>query len=66
MDADLKLLGKGEVRIPSIGMGTRGIGDYGTRDTSTVKKAVEALQQGIELGMWLIDTVELYGAGHYD
>jgi len=60
----LKALGKSEVRIPSIGMGTWGIGGYGTRDTSRDKEAVEALQQGIELGMWLIDTAEMYGAGH--
>ena len=64
MDADLKVLGKSEIRIPSIGMGTWGIGGYGVRDISTDKEAVAALQRGIELGMWLIDTAELYGAGH--
>lgn len=61
---DLKVLGKSEVRIPSIGMGTWGIGGYGTRDTTRNKEAIEALQQGIELGMWLIDTAEMYGACH--
>jgi len=64
MDADLKVLGKSGVRIPSIGLGTWGIGGYGVRDTSTDREAVAALQRGIELGMWLIDTAELYGAGH--
>lgn len=64
MDTDLKVLGKSGVRIPSIGMGTWGIGGYGVRDTSRDREAMESLQRGIELGMWLIDTAELYGAGH--
>lgn len=61
---DLKLLGKTGMAVPSIGMGTWGIGGYGTRDTAGDKEAIEGLQKGIELGMRLIDTAELYGAGH--
>lgn len=61
---DLKALGRSGVRIPSIGMGTWGIGGHGSRDTSRDREAIEALQQGIELGMWSIDTAEMYGAGH--
>ena len=45
-------------------LGTWGIGGYGARDTSRDKEAIEALQRGIELGMWLIDTAEMYGVGH--
>ncbi|MDH5364892.1 MAG: aldo/keto reductase [Dehalococcoidia bacterium] len=43
-----------------------GIGGYGARDTSRDKEAIEALQRGIELGMWLIDTAEMYGVGHLE
>lgn len=28
------------------------------------KEAVETLQRGIGSGMWLIDTTEMYAAGH--
>ena len=64
MNADLKTLGKSGVKIPSIGMGTWGIGGWGAPDTSRDKEAVEALQRGIQLGMWLIDTAEIYGRGY--
>ena len=64
MNAGLKILGKSEVKIPGIGMGTWGIGGWGAPDTSRDEEAVEALQRGIQLGMWLIDTAEIYGRGH--
>lgn len=64
MYTDLKVLGKSEVKIPSIGLGTWGIGGYRTRDTSKDREAIGALQRGIELGMCLIDTAEMYGDGH--
>ena len=60
----MKELGKTGVRVPSIGMGTWEIGGYGRRDSSNDKEAIAALQKGIELGMRLIDTAELYRAGH--
>ena len=50
--------------VPSIGMGTWGIGGFGYKYTGQDRESIEALQQGIELGMWLIDTAELYGRGH--
>ncbi len=61
---DLKKLGRTDVKVPSIGMGTWGIGGYTTRDTTHDKEAIEALRKGIEVGMYLIDTAEMYGAGH--
>jgi diketogulonate reductase-like aldo/keto reductase len=64
--ADSRVLGKTGVTIPTIGMGTWGIGGYGVKDPCRDKEAVEALQHGIELGMWLIDTAEMYGAGHVE
>ena len=62
--ADLKPLGKTDCMVPAIGMGTWGIGGCGYTDVSRGKEAIAALQAGIELGMWLIDTAELYGRGH--
>ncbi|UCH42266.1 MAG: aldo/keto reductase [Dehalococcoidales bacterium] len=64
MNADLKILGKSEVKIPSIGMGTWGIGGWAAPDTSRDNEAIEAMQRGIQLGMWLIDTAEIYGRGY--
>lgn len=48
------------VRIPAIGQGTWRMGE-GREDD---RRAVEALRLGIELGMTLIDTAEMYGGGH--
>lgn len=61
---DLKELGTTGVRVPAIGMGTWGIGGYSSRDTTHDSEAIRALTRGIELGMYLIDTAEMYGAGH--
>lgn len=61
---DLKELGGTGVKVPAIGMGTWGIGGYSSRDTIADNEAVRALRRGIELGMYLIDTAEGYGAGH--
>jgi diketogulonate reductase-like aldo/keto reductase len=61
---DLKRLGKTGRSVPSIGMGTWGIGGFSYKYIGKDKEAIDVLQQGIELGMWLIDTAELYGRGH--
>nr|WP_282727023.1 aldo/keto reductase [Paenibacillus durus] len=45
--------------VPRIGQGTWNIGDNASRR----KEEVEALRLGIELGMTLIDTAEMYGEG---
>ncbi len=60
----LKELGRTGVKVPAIGMGTWGIGGYSTRDTSCDDEAIQALKKGIELGMYLIDTAEMYASGH--
>ncbi len=52
---DLKPLGKSGEKIPAIGIGTWGIRDY--------RRAEETLVKAIELGLWLIDTAEMYGNG---
>lgn len=49
----------GGERVPALGMGTWHIGDRrATRATE-----IDALRRGIELGMSLIDTAEMYGEG---
>jgi len=62
--SDLKSLGKSLDSVPSIGMGTWGIGGYGYTYIGQDSEAMAAIQMGIDLGMWLIDTAELYGRGH--
>ena len=61
---DLKSLFRTGMLVPSIGMGAWGIGGFGYKDVSQDREAIEALKQGIERGMWLIDTAERYGRGH--
>ncbi len=52
-------------KVSSLGLGTWGMGGgFWTRDTSRDEEAVAALRRGIELGATLIDTAEMYGAGH--
>lgn len=53
-------LGKTGVKIPVIGQGTWGMGEDRREDS----KAIEAIQLGIEEGLTLIDTAEMYGEGH--
>src|SRR5438046_10044556 len=45
-------------------MGTWGMGGGMHTDSSRDSEAVEALKLGLELGMTLVDTAEMYGAGH--
>ena len=49
----------GGERVPALGLGTWMMGERGARDPA----AVTALERGIELGMTLIDTAEMYGNG---
>jgi diketogulonate reductase-like aldo/keto reductase len=54
-------LGKSGEKIPVIGMGTWEIGDV--KDESRALE-IQAVRKGIELGMTLIDTAEMYGSGN--
>ena len=45
-------------------MGTWGMGGGMRTDPSHDSEAIEALKLGLELGMTLVDTAEMYGAGH--
>ncbi|MCS7203716.1 MAG: aldo/keto reductase [Thermodesulfovibrio sp.] len=61
---EFKRLGNTSVKIPAVGMGTWEIGGGLTPDYSLDEEAIQALKVGIELGMTLIDTAEMYGRGH--
>jgi len=52
-----------EMKIPLLGMGTWGMGGKYERDASNVEESIFILQQGLDLGIRLIDTAELYGEG---
>ena len=55
----MKTLNIGGRQVPQLGQGTWNIGD------SAASRATEiaALRRGVELGMTLIDTAEMYGSG---
>ena len=61
---DLKELGTTGVKVPAIGAGTWEMGGDFDRDAAGDNEAIRALRRAIELGMYLIDTAEMYGAGH--
>jgi len=61
---DLKELGKSGVKVPSIGFGTWGIGGGLTPDYSNDNYFINVIRKAVELGMWHIDTAEMYGDGH--
>lgn len=54
-------LGRTTEKVSTIGMGTWGMGSYGSSDERA--NQVKALRRGIELGINLIDTAEIYAAG---
>ncbi len=56
-------LGKTGESIPVVGMGTWNMGGGMRTDPSRDSEAVEALRLGLDLGLTLIDTAEMYGAG---
>jgi len=58
-----KKLGNKQVEIPAIGQGTTGAGSYSNFNPETVKKRIQVLSHGIDLGMAYLDTAELYGGG---
>jgi diketogulonate reductase-like aldo/keto reductase len=57
-------LGRTGESIPAVGQGTWGIGGEWSSNPSKDKVSIEAIRLGLELGMNLIDTAEMYGAGH--
>jgi diketogulonate reductase-like aldo/keto reductase len=61
---EFRVLGKTGENVPIVGLGTWEIGGRMAGDSSRDDEAVEALRLGLELGMTLIDTAEMYGGGH--
>ena len=61
---NFKQLGRTNVKLPAIGMGTWEIGGDRERNDSHDKESIKAIRKAIELGIYLIDTAEMYGAGH--
>lgn len=61
---EFKKLGKTNVEIPVLGLGTWGIGGFSSRVLRGEARQAEALRLGLELGMRFIDTAEMYAQGH--
>ncbi len=61
---ETKKLGRTDADVPVIGMGTWKLGGLYVPDYKDDREAIKALKAGIELGLTLIDTAEMYGAGH--
>jgi diketogulonate reductase-like aldo/keto reductase len=61
---DFKKLGKSDVDIPVLGLGTWGIGGFMSKHSGGEANEVRALKLGLELGMRFIDTAEIYARGH--
>ena len=49
--------------IPHVGQGCMGIGGEFSKDTTDLKAHIRALEFGIDLGMTLLDTAEVYADG---
>ena len=59
-----KQLGRTNIKIPVMGMGTWEIGGRQKIDNSHDEEDIRAIRQAVDLGMNLIDTAEMYGNGH--
>ena len=59
-----KALGATGIVVPAIGQGTMGIGGRFERDVSSDAECIRLLRLGVDLGLTLIDTAEVYGEGH--
>src|SRR5271157_4227416 len=59
-----KKLGTSTVNVPAIGQGCMGIGGYFSSNTENDQEQIDTLKYAILNGMTLVDTAEIYGAGH--
>jgi len=59
-----KTLGRSNLKIPVLGLGTWGIGGFSAKSTEGDDLSVAALRLGLDLGMRFIDTAEIYARGH--
>jgi diketogulonate reductase-like aldo/keto reductase len=59
-----RLLGNTNQTLPAIGQGTTKMGGYESLNPASDLARIKAIRIGIDLGLNLIDTAELYGGGH--
>jgi len=64
MKMEFKNLGRTNVKIPVLGLGTWGVGGLSMKSAAGGDDAVKALIFGLDLGMRFIDTAEMYAGGH--
>jgi diketogulonate reductase-like aldo/keto reductase len=64
MVMEFKTLGRTNVKIPVLGLGTWGIGGFSTKRVAGDENDVRALRMGLDLEMRFIDTAEMYASGH--
>jgi len=64
MSIEYKFLGITGEKIPSIGLGTWGLGGYSRSSSANDEKEIELIRYAAEKGLTFIDTAEMYGAGH--
>jgi len=57
-------LGSSDIRVSVVGMGTMGLGGAFAPDCTHDEDVIRRLREGMDLGMTLIDTAEIYGGGH--
>ncbi len=60
----VRRLGTTGLRVGAVGQGTTRMGDRAARSADRIASRVRTLRLGVELGMNLIDTAEIYGGGH--
>ena len=61
---EFKKLGRSDEKIPVLGLGTWGIGGFSSKNVAGDDDDIQALSFGLDLGMQLIDTAEMYASGH--
>jgi len=61
---ELKNLGRSNVKVPVLGLGTWGIGGFSTKSVAGDDDDIRALRLGLDLEMRFIDTAEMYASGH--
>jgi diketogulonate reductase-like aldo/keto reductase len=61
---EFRRLGKTNAYVPVLGLGTWEIGGRDYPDYSRDAEAIEIIRYAVERGLKLIDTAEMYGAGH--
>ena len=64
MPMEFRRLGKTDVLVPVLGLGTWEMGGRFHPDYSQDERVIEIIRCAVERGMSLIDTAEVYGAGH--